>query len=43
MPVELDTRPGSERSVQVALKLGERLAGEVELPGSKALVSEVTQ
>jgi RimJ/RimL family protein N-acetyltransferase len=31
-------RPGNERSIRVAEKLGERLSGEVELMGSKALV-----
>jgi RimJ/RimL family protein N-acetyltransferase len=31
-------RPGNERSIRVAEKLGERLTGEVELLGSKALV-----
>jgi RimJ/RimL family protein N-acetyltransferase len=31
-------RPGNERSIHVAEKLGERLSGEVELMGSKALV-----
>ena len=34
-------RPGNERSIRVAERLGERLAGEVELLGSKALVYEV--
>jgi RimJ/RimL family protein N-acetyltransferase len=34
-------RPGNSRSVRVAEALGERLAGEVELLGSKALVFEV--
>ena len=33
-------RPGNERSVRVAEKLGERLSGETELLGSKALVYE---
>jgi RimJ/RimL family protein N-acetyltransferase len=33
-------RPGNERSVRVAERLGERLAGETELLGSKALVYE---
>jgi RimJ/RimL family protein N-acetyltransferase len=36
-------RPGNERSVRVATKLGERLAGEVDLLGSKAMVYEVTR
>jgi RimJ/RimL family protein N-acetyltransferase len=36
-------RPGNSRSVRVAEALGERLAGEVELLGSKALVYEVTR
>jgi RimJ/RimL family protein N-acetyltransferase len=31
-------RPGNERSMRVAEKLGERLSGEVDLLGSKALV-----
>ena len=34
-------RPGNERLVRVAERLGERLAGEVELLGSKALVYEI--
>jgi RimJ/RimL family protein N-acetyltransferase len=34
-------RPGNTRSVRVAERLGERLAGEVELLGSKALVYEI--
>jgi RimJ/RimL family protein N-acetyltransferase len=34
-------RPGNERSVRVAEKLGERLVGETELLGWKALVYEV--
>ncbi|HEX5129129.1 MAG TPA: GNAT family N-acetyltransferase [Usitatibacter sp.] len=34
-------RPGNERSIRVAERLGERLSGEVELLGSKALVYEV--
>jgi len=34
-------RPGNERSIRVAEKLGERPAGEVELLGSQALVYEV--
>jgi RimJ/RimL family protein N-acetyltransferase len=34
-------RPGNERSIRVAERLGERLAGELELLGSKALVYEV--
>lgn len=33
-------RPGNARSIRVAERLGERLAGEVELLGSKALVYE---
>jgi RimJ/RimL family protein N-acetyltransferase len=33
-------RHGNERSIRVAEKLGERLAGETELLGSKALVYE---
>ena len=33
-------RPANERSIRVAERLGERLAGEVELLGSKALVYE---
>ncbi len=31
-------RPGNDRSIRVAEKLGERLTGEVEMLGSKALV-----
>lgn len=34
-------RPGNVRSIRVAERLGERLAGEVELMGAKALVFEV--
>jgi RimJ/RimL family protein N-acetyltransferase len=34
-------RPGNARSIRVAEKLGERLAGEVELMGARALVYEV--
>lgn len=34
-------RPGNERSVRVAERLGEKLAGEVELLGSKALLYEL--
>lgn len=33
-------RPGNERSIRVAEKLGERLAGETELLGAKALIYE---
>ena len=33
-------RPGNERSARVAERIGEKLAGEVELLGSKALVYE---
>lgn len=33
-------RPANERSIRVAERLGERLAGEVDLLGSKALVYE---
>ena len=33
-------RPGNERSVRVAERLGARLAGEVDVVGSKALVYE---
>jgi RimJ/RimL family protein N-acetyltransferase len=36
-------RPGNTRSVRVAEKLGERLVGEVELSGSKALIYEITR
>jgi RimJ/RimL family protein N-acetyltransferase len=36
-------RPGNERSIRVAEKLGERLTGEVELLGSKALVYAIEQ
>ncbi len=36
-------RPDNTRSVRVAEKLGERLVGEVELSGSKALIYEVTR
>ena len=35
-------RAGNARSIRVAERLGERLAGEVELMGSKALVYEIT-
>lgn len=34
-------RPGNERSIRVAERLGERLAGEVDLLGGKALVYEL--
>jgi RimJ/RimL family protein N-acetyltransferase len=34
-------RPGNARSIRVAEKLGESLAGEVELLGAKALVYEI--
>jgi RimJ/RimL family protein N-acetyltransferase len=34
-------RPGNERSIRVAERLGERLAGEVDLLGGKALVYEI--
>jgi len=34
-------RHGNERSVRVAERIGERLAGEVELLGSKALLYEI--
>jgi RimJ/RimL family protein N-acetyltransferase len=35
-------RPGNERSIRVAERLGQRLAGEVELLGSPALRYEIT-
>ena len=34
-------RPGNDPSIRVAERLGERLAGEVDLLGSKALVYEI--
>jgi RimJ/RimL family protein N-acetyltransferase len=34
-------RPANERSIRVAERLGERLAGEVDLLGSTALVYEI--
>ena len=34
-------RPANERSIRVAERLGERLAGEVDLLGGKALVYEI--
>ena len=34
-------RSGNERSIRVAERLGERLAGEVDLLGSKALLYEI--
>jgi len=34
-------RPGNDRSVRVAEKLGERLAGEIDVLGAKALLYEV--
>ena len=34
-------RPDNHRSIKVAEKIGEKLAGEVELLGSKALVYEI--
>lgn len=34
-------RPGNERSIRVAERLGEKLAGEVELLGATALVYEI--
>ena len=34
-------RPGHDRSIRVAERLGERLAGEVDLLGAKALVYEL--
>ena len=36
-------RPGNTRSIRVAEALGERLAGETELLGNKALVYEATR
>ena len=36
-------RPGNAPSIRVAERLGERLAGEVELLGSKALVYELVR
>jgi len=36
-------RPGNMRSIRVAEALGERLAGETELLGNKALVYEATR
>lgn len=36
-------RPGNERSIKVAERLGAKLAGETDLLGSKALVYEATR